>query len=134
MSDSSSTRPQAGQRSGQLRLGLREALTDGWAVTNSTIADLVHERTSGIGLFYVLLYCALWGRYREMNGEPPPSNRQLALMFDMKPRTVDRYRDRFDAAFPELDSPEALWLAAQGQVDSDADPEVVAFILGSVRL
>jgi hypothetical protein len=139
VSDSLASTPDGAGRgvakpSRQLRLGLREGISDGWAVgSNATLADLVGSRTSGLGLFYVLMYVGLWGRYLEAHGEPPPSNRQLALAFKLAPRTVDRYRDRFDDAFPELDDPAKLLEAVHLEVTGDS-PEVWAFKLGGAEL
>jgi hypothetical protein len=117
-------------------LGLVEGLKGGWATgSNETLADLVAERTDGLGVFYVLLYITLWGQYRDISGEAPPSNRQLAFAFKAKPRTIDRYRDRFDAAFPELADPGPLYDLARSKVDTlAARPDVAAFKLGGAVL
>jgi hypothetical protein len=144
VSDSLASTPDGAGRgvakpSRQLRLGLREGISDGWAVgSNATLADLVGARTSGLGLFYVLMYVGLWGRYLDEHGEPPPSNRQLARAFKLAPRTVDRYRDRFDDAFPELDDPAQLYDAVRFKLAHDTvtgeSPEVWAFKLGGAEL
>lgn len=119
----------------QLRLGLREGLTDGWTFGNDeTLADLVGSRTKGLGLFYVLVYIALWGRYRDLTGEAPPSNLAHATAMKMPHRTLARYRDRFHKAFPELDDPGPLYDLVRDQIDADASLEVVALKMGGLRL
>lgn len=123
----------------QLRLGLREGIADGWAFgSNATLAELVGSRTSGLGLFYVLLYIALWGRYLDTFGEPPPSNNQLAKSMKMAAKTIDRYRHRFDEAFPELDDPGVLYDAVRFKLEGDTvagdSPDVAAFKLGGATL
>lgn len=101
---------------------------------SQTLGDLVHERVEGtIDLYLVLSYVALWGSFSEMTGRPPSSNRELALTWNRKPRTVDRWRDRFENAFPELESPAPLWATAREQVRSK-DPDVITHQLGAVDL
>lgn len=132
-------KPRAGgpeaQPGRQLRLGLRDGLADGWAIANDeTLADLVRTRASGLQMFHVLVYIAMWGRYRDSTGVPPPSNRQLAAALKANPRTVDRYRQRFEDAFPELEDPGPLYDAARGAVGADDDPELAAVKLGGATL
>lgn len=108
-------RSEAGQ---QLRLGLREGIRDGWAVGgNGTLVDLVAERTSGLGVYYVLLYIAIWGRYTDLAGEPPPSNLALSTAMKMPNKTLDRYRIRFAEAFPELEDPSELYAAVREKLE-----------------
>jgi hypothetical protein len=121
----------------QLRLGLREGIVDGWTFgKNETLADLVASRTTGVGLFYVLLYVAIWGRYVELVGEPPRSNLALSTTMKMPNKTVDRYRRRFVKAFPELEDPAPLYDLVRDHVEdiSKDAAEVTAFKLGGYPL
>jgi hypothetical protein len=121
----------------QLALAFRDGLVDGWAIgRDETLADLVGSRTSGLGLFYVLLYITFWGRYRDRTGEAPPSNLALSTAMRVPNKTVDRYRRRFVEAFPELEDPGVLYDLVRPKVDDIAEdsPDVVAFKLGGALL
>jgi hypothetical protein len=121
----------------QLVLGFRDGLADGWAVGgNETLGDLVESRTSGLGLFYVLLYIGLWGRYRDLVGQAPPSNLAHAKVLKMPHRTLFRYRQKFHDAFPELDDPGVLYDLVRPKVEDieDHSPEVTALRLGGAAL
>ncbi len=121
----------------QLALALRDGLVDGWAIgRNETLADLVGARTSGLDLYYVLLYITFWGRYRDRTGEAPPSNLAHANALNISHRTLLRHKDRFHEAFPELEDPGVLYDLVRTKVeDTGDDPaEVVAFKLGGASL
>jgi len=115
----------------QMRLGLSDGVRDGWAVANSSLADLVHERVDGpTGMLHVLIYVALWGKFFDLTGREPSSGRELAAAMQMPNKTLSRYRLRFISAFPELESPAPLWEVFGQDIAEDDPPDVVAFKLG----
>jgi len=114
-----------------MQLGLPDGIRDGWAIGNSSLAELVHERSDGpTGMLHVLIYIALWGKFFDLTGREPASGRELATAMQMPNKTLARYRLRFISAFPELESPRPLWEAFASEVEADDPPDVIAFKLG----
>jgi hypothetical protein len=121
----------------QMRLGLAEGLKDGWAVTGSSLAEVVEERTDGVSaMLHVLTYIALWGRFTEQAGREPASILELSTAMRMPNKTLWRWAERFAESFPELESPAPLWELVRGPVSDDLDrsPAVLAMKLGAVQL
>lgn len=118
----------------QLRFGAVAGLRDGWAMSG-TIAELVHERAGARSMIHVLCYIGLWGRYVDTIGHEPPSVLNMAQTLDVPQRTLARWSHLFADAFPELDSPTALWDLARPQIEhvEDVPAEVLAVELGAVK-
>jgi hypothetical protein len=103
-----------------------------------TLAQLVTSREPNLaGAIFLLAYITAWGVHVETHeGQWPRSTRHLAQSGDIPERTLHRWAERFQAVFPEYDSPKELWMAIRDQVGAvqGLDPIALALSIGAAEL